>query len=74
VRFLGEAAEEDGGWFSWMFSDEDENPMIGRSFLVSVVEAGDKAVTVGMAPVAGEATLEKRDQQALLTLLKGNIN
>mgnify|MGYP003109583113 CR=1 FL=1 len=74
VRFLGEAAEEDGGWFSWMFSDDDENPMVGRSFLVSVLDAGDKAVTVGMAPVAGEAPLEKRDQQALLTLLKGNIN
>ena len=74
ARFLGEAADEDGGWFSWMFSDEDENPMIGRDFLVRVAAAGDKAVTIGIAPVAGAAPLEKRDQQALLTLLKGNIN
>ncbi|MDP4918813.1 MAG: outer membrane protein assembly factor BamC [Haliea sp.] len=74
VRFLGEAANEEGGWFSWMFSSEDENPLVGRNLLVSVAAAGDREVTVGVAPVAGDSPLERRDQQALLTVLKGNIN
>ncbi|MDO8861466.1 outer membrane protein assembly factor BamC [Haliea sp. E1-2-M8] len=75
VRYLGEEAEEEKGWFSRLFSGGDEDSLADREFLVTVAAAGEQAVTVRLAP-AGTATgpLEKRDEQELLALIKGNIN
>ncbi|MEE4146946.1 MAG: outer membrane protein assembly factor BamC [Halieaceae bacterium] len=78
VRFLGAGSEEEAGWFDWMFS-ADEDPLIGQAFVVSVDALDEKdvairieqqAVTDGSEPPA----MEKRDKQALLALIKGNID
>jgi outer membrane protein assembly factor BamC len=70
VRLVGVEGEEDG-WFDWLFGD-DEDPMKGRQFLVSLAAEGEEAVTIRLAP-QDEAALEKREEQALLALIKGNI-
>jgi outer membrane protein assembly factor BamC len=72
VRFKGLEQEDDGGWFGWLF-DEEEHPLTGRNFLVTVQPATKDAVTVRLRPSDGQP-LEQREEQSLLSLLKGNIN
>ena len=75
VRYLGEQEEEKRGWFSRLFSGSDEDPLANREFLITVANQGERSVTVRLAPLTGAAgTLEKRDEQELLALIKGNIN
>lgn len=75
VRYLGEQAEQERGWFSRLFSGSDDDTLANREFLVTVAAEGERAVTVRLAPAANAAgLLEKRDEQELLTLIKGNIN
>ena len=73
VTFVGQDDDEDDGWFSWLVSDDDKNPMMGRSFRVLMSEEADGEVYIRMVDQDGEA-LTRREQQGLLTLLKGNIN
>lgn len=79
VRFIGPDSEEDEGWFDWMLNTDSEHPLAGRHFLVSVesLNAEDVAIRIEppLTPQEGEpATLEKQDEQALLVLVKGNID
>ncbi len=75
VRYLGEQEEEKRGWFSRLFSGSDEDPLANREFLITVANQGERSVTVRLAPLTGAAgPLEKRDEQELLALIKGNIN
>lgn len=73
VTFLGADDEEEGGWFSWLFSD-DKDPLVGRSFLLTVAEDGERAVTIRLRPEDQGPPLEKQEEQNLLSLIKGNIN
>lgn len=72
VKFRGLNDEEEDGWFDWMFED-DEDPLAGRDLLVIMTSENDVA-TINMASKAGEQPLDKREEQALLVLIKGNIN
>lgn len=73
VRWLGPQDEDDGGWFDWLFG-EDEHPLQGREFLVSMTRRDENAVIIRLQALDGGEPLEKRDEQALLALIKGNIN
>ncbi len=78
VRFLGTDSEDEGGWFDWMLGG-DEDPLVDQIFVVSVdtLDAQDVAIRIKQQAAADGADLplmEKRDEQALLTLLKGNID
>lgn len=78
VRFLGAGSKEEEGWFDWMFGD-DEDPLVGQSFVVSVdtLDATDVAIRIQQqAPEDGTelSAFERKDEQALLTLIKGNID
>lgn len=73
ARFLGPDGEEEEGWFDWMF-DEDEHPLAGRDYLVSVRKESDTSVAIAIEAAAGTAPLDIRERQALLALIKGNIN
>lgn len=79
VRFLGPQTEEDEGWFDWLLDSDNEHPLAGQLFIVSVdaLDAQDVAIRIKpQEPQAGEEplVLEKRDEQALLALIKGNID
>lgn len=78
VRFLGTRTEDEEGWFDWMLG-EDEDPMLNQLFVISVasLDAQDVAIRIDQqAPPAGDKApaMEKREEQALLALIKGNID
>lgn len=74
VRFIGDEEEDDGGWFGWLFGGNDGHPLADRRYVVSVVEESANAVQIELEPDEGEASLEPAQKQALLELIKGNIN
>ena len=71
VRLVGQQSEEDDGWFDWLFGGDDD-PLMGREFVVRAAASGEDAITIRLAPQDG-STLEKREEQALLAMVKGNI-
>jgi outer membrane protein assembly factor BamC len=78
VRFLGTDSEEEEGWFDWMLSGDDD-PLVDQAFVVSVdaLDAQDVAIRIdqqGPSDGAELPVMERRDEQALLALIKGNID
>ncbi len=74
VRFLGPQAEEDGGWFGWLFDNDEEHPLAGRQFLIGTDVLGEDTYTIMISPDDDGEPLQRRDEQGLLALIKGNIN
>jgi outer membrane protein assembly factor BamC len=78
VRFLGTESENEAGWFDWLLGG-DEDPMVNQQFVISVDSLDDQDVAIRIdlqAPQDGAeaGVLEKRDEQVLLALIKGNID
>ena len=79
VRFLGPQSEEDDGWFDWLLDSDSDHPLAGQLFIVSVQSLDTQDVAIRIKPQPAEAggeppVVEKRDEQALLALIKGNID
>lgn len=79
ARFLGPGSEEEAGWFDWLLDSDSDHPLAGQRFVISVdaLNAEDVAIRIQpQVPEAGEEALvlEKRDEQGLLALIKGNID
>lgn len=74
TRFLGPDSQEEDGWFDWLWDSEEEHPHAGDTFIVSVETVSATAVTIHLRPQGPEVALDLRDQQALLSLIRGNIN
>lgn len=72
VTFLGAEAEEDGGWFDWLF-EGDDHPLAGQNFLVKMESESDSSVAISLLPQDGGAFMDTRQEQTLLALIKGNI-
>ncbi len=72
--FNGPSSEEDDGWFDWLWDGDDEFPHAGENFVVTLEDAGDAGVRIFLRPQEQGKELSVRDQQALLSLIKGNIN
>jgi outer membrane protein assembly factor BamC len=73
ARFLGTPDEDEGGWFDWLFGDE-EHPLAGRTLLVSAEAQDAENVVIRLRAQDGAEPLAKRDEQALLAIIRGNIN
>lgn len=73
ARFVGAQDAEEPGWFDWLWG-EDENPLVGEVFLVSVERESDATVTIHLQPENEALAFGRREEQDLLTLIKGNIN
>lgn len=74
LRFLGPEAGEEGGWFDWMWDEDDAYPHVGSSFTASIREQGSAEMAIYLRLQDSEETLEDTDKQALLNLVMGNIN
>ena len=49
--FRGRAAEEeDEGWFDWLWGDDDDQPFVGETFVVSMSAEGEDAVSIRLRP------------------------
>jgi outer membrane protein assembly factor BamC len=78
VRFIGTDSEEEAGWFDWLLGGDDD-PLAGQLFVISLdsLDGNDMAIRIDpqSAPDGkGVGVLEARDEQALLALIKGNID
>ncbi|MFT4825646.1 MAG: outer membrane protein assembly factor BamC [Halioglobus sp.] len=76
VNFIGPEAEDEDGWFDWLF-DEEGHPSAGQSFLVKAVAENDETVSITIERQASDESdgpFDRRQEQALLALIKGNIN
>lgn len=73
LTFIGPQSEDDSGWFDWLWGGEDEHPLAGSRYQLRVEEVGESLVYLTLHGPDGGA-VERRDQQALLTLIQGNIN
>jgi outer membrane protein assembly factor BamC len=73
VRFV--PPEEEDGWFDWLFGgDEELSEEVGdQDYLVTVKESGDDQVDITLAREDG-LEMQAAEVQALLALIKGNIN
>lgn len=74
VRLLGSKEDDDEGWLDWMWSSDEEQPMAGQLFLISMKALPEQAVSIRLQPQDKGVTLDKREEQGLLSLIKGNIN
>ena len=74
TRFLGPESEEEGGWFDWLWDSDEEHPHVGEAFNVTVEKVNATSVTIHLQPQSPEGALDLREQQAMLSLIKGNIN
>lgn len=73
VTFVGQQSDEEGGWFDWLWGGEDENPLAGHQYLVKLASVDDSLMYITLSGQDGSA-VDRREQQALLTILKGTIN
>jgi outer membrane protein assembly factor BamC len=74
VRYTGDPEDEDGGWFAWLGGGRDEHPAEGVPLLVTMQSVDPRRVEIQLQPESEAAALAARDREALLVLIKGNIN
>ena len=72
VTYLGPDGEEGGGWFSWLFGSDNDNPLIGQEYQIVLSSGDPDRVMISIVDAEGNP-LEPSVQQGLLTLLQGNI-
>jgi len=74
ARFLGPNSQEEEGWMDWLWDSEEDHPMAGRMFLVTMTPQDELSVIIRLQTQDDTLTFDKRDEQGLLALIKGNIN
>ena len=72
TKFSGPQSDENG-WFDWLLGG-DEDPLIGRDFIVTMTSQDENQVTIRLQALEGTTPLKKREEQGLLSLIKGSIN
>jgi outer membrane protein assembly factor BamC len=74
VRLLGPEDGDEAGWLDWMWSSDEGHPMAGQLFLVTMKAQPDKSVSIRLQSQDSVALFDKREEQGLLALIKGNID
>jgi len=74
VRFLGLAAAKEQGWWASLWNSDDAQALAGQVFLVSMRTLPESAVTIRLRPQDEGIPFDKREEQELLIMIKGNID
>ena len=74
VRFQSEAAEEEQGWWASLWDSDDGDIPSDQVFLVLLESLPEQAVNIRFRPQDTAISLDKRQEQEMLTMIKGNIN
>ena len=74
VLFTGEAEAEELGWWGSLWNSDDDRPMVGEVFVVTVQTVSADAVTIHLRPQDTSIPFDNRDGQQLLSVIKGNID
>ena len=72
ATFVGPQDEDDSGWFDWLWGGEDEHLLAGHKYQIHLDQAGEAIMLITLRGIEGEP-VDRREQQALLTILRGNI-
>jgi len=72
VTFVGPQDEDESGWFDWLWGGEDDHPLAGHRYQIRLDASGETVMLITLVGPDGES-VDRREQQALLTLLRGNI-
>ncbi len=72
VTFIGPEDEDESGWFDWLWGGEEKHPLAGHRYQIRLDRIDEDAVLITLHGPEGEE-VDRRDQQALLTILRGNI-
>ncbi len=73
VVFVGPKEEQDDGWLDWLWGEEDNHPLSDRSYQIRIDESDVEEVLITLLGSDG-GSIDKLEQQALLTILLGNIS
>lgn len=74
IRYVGTEGEKKSGWFSWFGSDDDEHPAAGIPLLVDMATVKPELMQIRLSPESDPDALTDEELEALLVLIKGNIN
>lgn len=74
VTYVGDAEEDKGGWFAWLGGGDDDHPAMGIPLLVTLQEQTPALMSIDLHPEQDDAPLGEREREALLVLIKGNID
>lgn len=74
VRFLGLAVEKEQGWWASLWNSDDAQRLVGQIFVVSMQTLPEQVVTIRLRPQDESISFEKREEQELLIMIKGNID
>lgn len=74
AKFQGPQNEEESGWMDWLWNSDDEHPLAGQTFLVVMTSEASDSVAIRVSPQEEQPGIDKRQEQGLLSLIKGNIN
>ena len=72
VTFVGPQDQEESGWFDWLWGGEDDHPLAGHRYQIRLDASGEEVIFITLLGPDGES-VDRREQQALLTLLRGDI-
>ncbi|MFT4768355.1 MAG: outer membrane protein assembly factor BamC [Glaciecola sp.] len=73
LRYVGDEDEDGSGWFAWL-GDDDEHPADGVPLIVDVETQAPERMIIRMSYEEGGGSLSREQIEALLVLIKGNIN
>jgi len=74
VRLEGPQGGEEEGWLDWLWSSDEAHPLAGQTFLVKMQSQPDESVSIRLQPQDPGVPFDKREEQGLLSLIKGNID
>lgn len=74
VRFQGEAAEDEQGWWSKLWQSNDAQPPSDQVLLVSMKSLSEQTVSIRLTSQDTGISFDEREEKELLIMIKGNIN
>jgi outer membrane protein assembly factor BamC len=74
VRFQSGGGEEEQGWWASLWTSDDSEFPVDQIFLVTMESMPEQAVSIRLQPQDTAASLDKHQEQEMLTMIKGNIN
>lgn len=76
ATFIGpdEEEQESGGWMGWLWGSDDEYPMADEKFLIIMEKSDSETVRIRIRPQEPLPEFDKREEQGLLSIIKGNIS
>ena len=74
VRFLGMSAKKEQGWWTSLWNSDDAQLLVGQVFVVSMQTLPEQVVTIRLRPQDESMAFDKRQEQEMLTMIKGNID